>query len=1124
MEYAFIRETKMIELEFQEYVERIKNSLTAQIGIANKARSLKYDPVSEIESLITASSTGNILAILNIPGLENYLPERISQHKNLLLLAADVAKQIVNGRFIKKDREHLILQAVQSSFVILSRGQCSVPEEYVYKVRIDPKQNYLTLFFTNTIRYVPGTIIGLTILISDYLRSILHLNRFHSSPEIIGRYEEELDIYLKMNDRVPQYNVEHLKLFIKNIGIEISSDPYERIEVQKYRNLPKITNHLRMGVSVTLDRILQSLNPIIAQKLKSGLPEWEWLDKLQFEAGKQHKSFGKRDIRSTQPLLSQSNQTGGFRLRYGESRTTGFGTIGIHPVIMALTGILTPGCTVQLDISDDYYAINTVSSIFGPLVELDNGSLMRISTLDEFRKIERKINQIWEMGDILISISDIREPTPIVFSAWTEEWWNLEIKAALNSEDNDVTELEKIGVSEDELLQLLFNPLHFYPSWDLALDLSKVLNVPLHPRFSLNWNEIAISDFLLLIQKIRDKSEAYLPLDTDILRIIKQLGVPFKIVDEKIHSEIFEPFIPIFREESTKILDLSNRDINTLTVELLCEEMLQVPIRSLCYKRIGFKLIRIEKSEARYSNPPHHVIFPLGKYGGPQKDFFKLPQDSKTQIRIAHRFCNSCNIDSFNAYCPECKQQTDQKYTCREGHTSVSLTCEICGKKGYPTKVKPININAIFNSGMKKAGSSDIKKVKGMSYLDNVYGISENVLKGILRAKYGIFVFKDGTSRFSCTNGPITVYAPREINTSIEELKRLGYFHDIYGEPLTREDQLIEIFPYDIVINEESLKFLFAQSKFLDDELTLHYRLSPYYRFQSSQSVIGSLVVGISPTSQVGVIGRIIGYSTKNILFSHPIWHLLKSRSCNGVSDSITLLLDVLLNYSREYIPSYRGGALDVPTVINLVDSWTDLLDFSKIDKLVMNRIFYKSIKSNHSDQSNLLSREISLISPESTLLHTSTNISEFSLENLFTEKKVIDRIKIALESLEHIRGVEEGKYVDNLLINDFLIKISMSISRYFQQPVRCRYCKTTYRRVPLSEKCPHCNNKTLELTLSKGWVLRYLQIIHQLSEKYSDDLSQYTKSWIRIIELNKNLLFDVGPQPTTLIFGDSDK
>ncbi len=1111
----------MIELKFQEYVERLKKNVNAQIEVANKARNLKHDPSSSIESVITHSSTETILAILQIPGLDKYLPERINQHKNLLLLAADVAKQIVNGRFLKKDRERLILLAIQSSFVILSRGQCSVPEEYVHKIRIDPKQNYLTLFFTNMIRYVPGNITGLAILIADYLRGILHLNRFHSSPEIIGRYVEEYELYLSLSDQTLDYDEEHLKLFIQNIGVELSSDPYERIEVQKYRNLPKLTNHLRMGLSVTLDHILRNLTQIIIQKTKSGLPEWEWLDKLQFTILKQKKAFGTGDIRSTQPLLSQSNKSGGFRLRYGESRITGFGTIGIHPVTMALTGILTPGCTVQLDISENTFAINPVSSIMGPLVEFEDGSLKRINSQRELQKIKSEVKQIWEMGDILISISDIPEATPIIFSAWTEEWWSREIEAKISSTKFKSLHTLVPEISEGDLYQLLRNPINFYPSWEQAYSLSKAFEVPLHPRYSLNWNELALSDFILLMQRINTNSESFLPLDKEVLRIIKQLGVPFEIFENKVNSEILNSFIPLFKERYSHLMEIVEKDIDTITVEVLCQAMLNVPVRSLCYKRIGFKLIRMEKSEPRFTNPPHHVLFPLGKNGGPQKDFFKIPQESSTQIRVANRYCNSCDIESFSVYCPECKQKTDQKYMCREGHITDKPTCSSCEKKAYPTSLKTVNIYGIFNSGMKSLGSTNIKKVKGISYLDNIYGVPETILKGILRAKRGIYVFKDGTSRFSYTNSPIRIFSANEINTSIDTLHRLGYSHDIHGDNLSQEDQLIEIFPYDLIVNEEGAKFLFAQSKFLDDELRFQYDLSPYYRFQSFKSITGSLVVGISPITQVGIIGRIIGYSTNNVLFAHPIWHFLKSRSCNGANDSITLLFDVLLNFSREYIPSYHGGALDIPSVINFVDDWSDLLNYSKQISLVMNQIFYQEL-SNNPEQSDLISQESSLLLTSTFPIHTSTNISRNPLENQLTDKKILERIKIALESLENIRGIEEGKYVDNLLVNDFLIKVSTSISRFFQQPIRCKFCKTTYRRAPLSDRCPSCKNKTLELTLSKGWVLRYLQIINQLSEQYSKDLTPYTKSWIRFIELNKKLLFEVGPKPTTLIFDNS--
>ncbi|MHA2052988.1 MAG: hypothetical protein ACW99F_05245, partial [Candidatus Hodarchaeales archaeon] len=91
----------MIDLEFQKYVSQIQNTVSAETQLANKAKKLRLDPKDEIESVFTNSSRGTILALCNIPGLEEYLPERISQKRNLLLLTAEVSKQIVNGRFVK---------------------------------------------------------------------------------------------------------------------------------------------------------------------------------------------------------------------------------------------------------------------------------------------------------------------------------------------------------------------------------------------------------------------------------------------------------------------------------------------------------------------------------------------------------------------------------------------------------------------------------------------------------------------------------------------------------------------------------------------------------------------------------------------------------------------------------------------------------------------------------------------------------------------------------------------------------------------------------------------------------------------------------------------------------------
>ena len=587
------------------------------------------------------------------------------------------------------------------------------------------------------------------------------------------------------------------------------------------------------------------------------------------------------------------------------------------------------------------------------------------------------------------------------------------------------------------------------------------------------------------------------------------------------NPQLFTPFIPLFNENRDKILEILSSESQEYTVESIIQNLLEIPIKSLCYRRIGLRLVRSEKAEIRKTNPSRHVLFPLGTHGGPQRDFFKVVKDISHKIRVSERFCESCKIFTFNAFCPECNNPTHQKYTCREDHISDTPFCPECEKKAYPSTFKLVNIGGIIDSGMKKTGYPEISKVKGVSYLDNQNGIPENVIKGILRAKYDLFVFKDGTARYTYTNSPIKAFSPNEINTSIEILKDLGYTYDIKGNDLTHGEQLIEIFPYDVIISENGARFLFNQSKFIDDELAFLYDLAPYYRLKSYKSIVGSLIIGLSPTSEIGIIGRVIGYSNNNVLFAHPLWHQLKARRCDGVNDSITLLLDVLLNFSHEFVPASFGGALDIPVVINLVDSWEDLHTYYKYTQIGLNTTFYRNLGRNK-DYPDLITYDSPLLSYHSTSYHITEDLSKFQDKNRFQGKTMVERIHYALDNLQKIRGVEEGKFVDNILINDFLKKITTSMGGFFQQPVRCKVCKNTFRRVPLAKRCPICNKTGLELTLSKGWVLRYLKLINQLSKEYNGDLSEFTKSWIRNIEYNKRNLFDVGPQHTTLFSDES--
>ncbi|MHA1329940.1 MAG: hypothetical protein ACTSR2_02575, partial [Candidatus Hodarchaeales archaeon] len=790
---------------------------------------------------------------------------------------------------------------------------------------------------------------------------------------------------------------------------------------------------------------------------------------------------------------------------------------GIHPATMSLLEILTPGTCIKTDLMDRTLTVSPVSCINGPLIELENGYFLRIETLTELKKVKDKIITIWELGDILISPEDIPEQETFDTPSWTEEWWAMSVKKAANMKYGSIRNLANfLDIDVSTFEKILEKPLSRKISSDLIIKISKLTQVPLHPHLSFNWNEIAISDLILLLEHINSSINESIPNTNEVKLVLKQLGVPFELDDKVIRSELFSPFIRLLKGKLTELTQLIQENTELLEIEHLLNKLLDLPIRSHCQRRLGVKILRNEKSEERFLNPPAHVIFPVGTYGGAQRNILKLSKNGTVSVHLSNRFCSFCNKVTYESFCPICKNKTIQLYTCNNGHLFEEKTCPECGKFGIASTFQMIDYPSLINESYRKTKISSLDKLKGVSYLVSKHRIPENLSKGMLRAKNNLFVYKDGTTRFDLTNASLTHFKPKEIGTTIEELQHLGYSHDIFGNDLTDEDQTIELYPYDVIISQSAEKFLINLSNFIDEELTLLYNQPPYYRIKSARDIVGSLIIGLSPFSKVAIVGRIIGFTNSNIMFAHPIWHKLKTRNCNGDIDSFTLLLDVFLNFSEEFIPASRGGYMDIPLILNIIEDWEDMNHYAQQEFYSLNLPFFENI-SRIQSANQIITYNTSLLEPLGDKYHYTDLISLPLIANPFQQSKIVDKVAIELSILKKLHGIRTQEFVELILENDFLDKISISIDKFFSQPFRCRRCNFTFRRTPLTKSCPNCNHETISLTLSEGWVLRYLQIIRQLKTPYEEYLSNYLKSWIDLIELYNRTLFDKGPKLTTL-------
>ncbi len=378
--------------------------------------------------------------------------------------------------------------------------------------------------------------------------------------------------------------------------------------------------------------------------------------------------------------------------------------------------------------------------------------------------------------------------------------------------------------------------------------------------------------------------------------------------------------------------------------------------------------------------------------------------------------------------------------------------------------------------------------------------------KGFLRARHGLYVYKDGTVRFDSTNAPMTHFTPREIGVSVQRLHQLGYTHDAQGFPLVNDHQLCELKIQDIIISISAAKYLLKASIFIDDILRLICGLDPYYNFRETQDMIGCVVVGLSPHTYVGVIGRIIGLIDAEVCLAHPIWHAAKRRDCDGDEDAVMLLLDVLINSSELYLPDRIGGKMDSPLLITAVvnpaevDEQAHNLDIASSYPIE----FYE--KALRAEPAIRVSAVISLIRntlfsggeyvgmsfthPQSKLVGEAKQSTYKRLSSM--NEKILNQLALS----DKLSSVDIHVVAERVLLTHVLPDVVGNLRAFFTQTFRCKKCNKKFRRLPMVHLCDRCGGE-LAQTVFRGNIEKYVGLASEHLEKYI--VNQYTRDRLEL-------------------------
>jgi DNA polymerase II large subunit len=249
-----------------------------------------------------------------------------------------------------------------------------------------------------------------------------------------------------------------------------------------------------------------------------------------------------------------------------------------------------------------------------------------------------------------------------------------------------------------------------------------------------------------------------------------------------------------------------------------------------------------------------------------------------------------------------------------------------------------------------------------------------------------------------------------EIGLSLDRLQQLGYEKDHFGNLISNPNQLCPLMLQDIIIPESCGEYFVRIASFIDDLLKKIYDLPAYYNIKKKDDLIGKLVVGLSPHTSVGVIARVIGFTKASVCLAHPFWHAAKRRDCDGDEDAVILLMDVLLNFSKSFLPTRIGGLMDAPLLLSLLVNPNEVarqaFNIEVVDRLPL-EFFSETKKKSDSKSTTQIVPTIAsrLDTPEIYanigFTHFTSNINQGNLESSYKIlpsmlEKVEEQLKLA--------------------------------------------------------------------------------------------------------------------------------
>jgi len=713
----------------QRYFDAIETDLESALSVARTARAVGKDPTTAVEIPVAEDMADRVENILGIPGVASRVRERegeMSREEAALALAADFAA----GRVGEYDTPSGKIEgAVRTAVALLTEGVVAAPIEGIDRVEVvtnDDGTEFVRVFYAGPIRSAGGTAQALSVLVADYTRSLLDIDRYKPRDTEIERYAEEVALY--DDETGLQYSPEdaETKFIAEHCPIMLDGEATGEEAVEGFRDLERVdTNNPRGGMCLVLAEGI-ALKTSKIRRYTSDLAEvdWPWLTDLidgtyaddagredtdeqgEDEAGSDESADDTtstdaadgppraephgtylRDLIAGRPVFGHPSEAGGFRLRYGRARNHGHATAGVHPATMRLVeDFLAAGTQIKTERPGKAAGVVPVDSIEGPTVKLANGDVRRIDDPEEALEVRNGVEEIIDLGEYLVNYGEFVENNrPLAPASYTVEWWEAEMEAAGAD----------VRAFRDDPGVALTNP-----TATEALTWAGEFDAPLHPAYTYLWHDLPVEGFETLVDAVgagrlvetdgaRKGSFAdptgsagdvtlVLPHADGVREALETLLVEHRQGEETItvpdalalarslgFTADLERTWETLPPDARQYVDGGN------AIEAV-RAVAPFDVRERAPTRVGCRMGRPEKSEERELSPAVHTLFPIGETGGNQRDVTAAAGHTETmsdrpgrvETRVARRRCGDCGEETYRTACPACGAHTEAAYRC----------------------------------------------------------------------------------------------------------------------------------------------------------------------------------------------------------------------------------------------------------------------------------------------------------------------------------------------------------------------------------------------------------------------------------------------------------------------------